>query len=118
MISPNIAKEALTPPMVGSVITLINGRPAFASLAKAAEVLAICIKENNDSCIRAPPDVAKQISALWVFKHSSTAAQNLAPTTEPMEPAMKSNSKAHATTGKPFKVPLITTKASFSPDFF
>ena len=53
--SPSIAYEAVTPPVVGSVRMEMNGRPASARRASAAEILAICISERMPSCIRAPP---------------------------------------------------------------
>src|SRR3546814_1225621 len=59
-ISPSCAKLADTPPIVGCVSTETNGSPRSPSLASAADVLAICISENNDSCMRAPPVALKQ----------------------------------------------------------
>ena len=53
---------AETPPVVGWVNTEMNGKPDSAMRASPAEVLAICINENSPSCIRAPPDDAKQTS--------------------------------------------------------
>src|SRR5690606_283949 len=41
-----------------------------------------------------------------------------APTTLPMEPPMKLNSKALATSGMPLRYPCMTTRASFSPVSF
>ncbi|MNO02006.1 hypothetical protein D3C81_2222910 [compost metagenome] len=55
MMSPSIANDADTPPVVGWVSTEMYGCPASRSLPSAAEVLAICISENRPSCMRAPP---------------------------------------------------------------
>ena len=41
------AKLADTPPMVGSVSTLMNGRPAADSRVSMALVLAICISDSR-----------------------------------------------------------------------
>ena len=45
MISPRVAKLAVTPPMVGWVSTEMKGMPGGASLPSAALVFAICIRE-------------------------------------------------------------------------
>ena len=55
LMSPSVAKLAVTPPVVGLVSTEMNGMPASRSRASAAAVLAICISESSDSCMRAPP---------------------------------------------------------------
>ena len=39
----------------------MKGWPAFPSSAIAAEVFAICIRDSSPSCMRAPPDAAKQM---------------------------------------------------------
>ncbi len=57
--SPSIARLADTPPVVGSVMTEINGKPARARRASAALVLAICISDSSASCMRAPPVAEK-----------------------------------------------------------
>ena len=46
--------------MVGSVKTEINGSFTLLICVNAAEVLAICIRENKPSCIRAPPLAANE----------------------------------------------------------
>src|SRR5690554_1656141 len=53
--SPNIARLAETPPNTGSVNTDRYGSPSRRIRSKAAAVLAICIRENSASCMRAPP---------------------------------------------------------------
>ena len=65
--SPRVAKLAETPPMQGSTITDRYGSPKSESRPNAAEVLAICINDIKDSCIRAPPLQEKQTNGiLWV----------------------------------------------------
>ena len=59
--SPNIAKDAVTPPVVGSVKIDIYGSPAAANWVNFAEVFAICINEKPASIMRAPPDFEIQI---------------------------------------------------------
>ena len=81
----------------------------------AAEVRAICIKDNMPSCIRAPPEAAKQIKGCLSAMAFSAACTKRSPTTVPIEPPMKSNSKAQAIKGIPLSKPCITTKASVSP---
>ena len=58
--SPIIAKLAETPPMVGSVNTVMNGSLRWASSVSEAVVLAICISDSRPSCMRAPPVEVKQ----------------------------------------------------------
>ena len=101
--------------MVGSVNTEINGRRFSVSKCKAALVFVICIKEFKPSCIRAPPEAATQINEQLSATARRTPCTKRSPTTEPMEPPIKRNSKAATTTGRPFMVPFITTKASSSP---
>jgi hypothetical protein len=54
--SPSIAKLAVTPPVVGSVSTEMNGSRARSSRASAADTLAICISDSAPSIMRAPPE--------------------------------------------------------------
>ena len=70
------------------------------------------------SCIRAPPDAAKQIKGCLSLMACSAACTKRSPTTVPIEPPIKSNSKAHVITGMPLSTPCMTTKASVSPVFF
>ena len=114
LISPSMARLAETPPMVGSVITEMKGRPRWRSRPMAALVLAICIREKRDSCMRAPPLAAKHTRAAPWARAASTPRVKRSPTTEPMEPPMNSNSKAAATRSRPLRRPRMTTRASFS----
>ena len=113
-----MAKLAETPPMVGSVSTEMYGRPRSCIFASAAEVFAICIRDISASCIRAPPEAEKQISGQLSSSACSTARTKRAPTTEPIEPPIKENSNAAATTGISCRVPFMTISASFSPVSF
>ena len=88
LMSPSIANDADTPPVVGCVITEMYGNPAARRRASAAEVLAICISENSASCMRAPPVAEKHTSALLSASARSAARVNFSPTTEPIEPPM------------------------------
>src|SRR5579884_226311 len=89
--------------------------PALRRRASAAEVFAICISENRPSCMRAPPLAQKQTSGARSASACSAARVNFSPTTEPIEPPMKANSNAQATSGRPLSCPCMATSASFSP---
>src|SRR5438874_2053215 len=60
--SPRKAKEAATPPVVGSSSTLMYGFCTWRKRASAAEDFAICIREKMASCMRAPPLAEKMIA--------------------------------------------------------
>ncbi|MOA25671.1 hypothetical protein D3C78_1464120 [compost metagenome] len=92
--------------------------PSSRKRAMTAEVLAICIREISASCMRAPPEAAKQISGQRFSRATLAARTKRSPTMEPMEPPMKENSKAQVTTGRPRSRPLMATRASFSPVSF
>ncbi|MCY1276430.1 hypothetical protein D9M70_250950 [compost metagenome] len=89
--------------------------PSSRRRARAAEVLAICIREISASCMRAPPEAEKQTSGQRFSSATLAARTKRAPTTAPMEPPMKLNSKTQATTGRPSSLPLMAISASFSP---
>ena len=55
--SPNIAKDAVVPPNVGSVHSEIKGIFASARRFKKLLIFAICINEKAPSIILAPPDL-------------------------------------------------------------
>ncbi len=97
--SPSIAKLAVTPPVVGSVSTEMNGRRASSSVASAAEIFAICMSESVPSCMRAPPEAEKMINALCSSIARSISRVTFSPTAEPIEPPMKLMSIAAASTG-------------------
>ncbi len=62
MMSPRLAKLAVTPPVVGWVNTLMYSPPRAEKRSMAAEVFAICIRLKMPSCIRAPPLAEKMTS--------------------------------------------------------
>ena len=93
-----MAKLADTPPMVGSVSTEMNGSRRAASSVSAAVVLAICMSDSSPSCMRAPPDAVTHTNGSFCSIATCTPRTKRSPTTEPIEPPMKSNSNAAATT--------------------
>ncbi len=116
--SPMKAKLADTPPMVGSVRIEMKGWRAALNWCSAAVVLAICMSDSSPSCMRAPPVAVKHRNGSPSSQQSCTARTNRSPTTEPIEPPRKPNSKAAATTGTDLTAPCITTSASVSPVSF
>ena len=66
--------------------------------------------------MRAPPEAAKHTKGACRRIASSTAREKRSPTTLPMEPAWKRNSKAVATIGWLRSVPDIAMSASVSPE--
>jgi len=86
--SPCIAKEAETPPVVGSVRMVMKGMLARRSWAIAAEVLAICISERTPSCIRAPPEVQTSTRGIRLSAERRARRAIFSPTTDPIEPPM------------------------------
>jgi hypothetical protein len=115
--SPSIAKEAVTPPNVGSVRTEKYGTPASWSRATAAAVLAICMSEKIPSCILAPPEAEQTIKGARREAARSAARAIFSPTTDPMLPPMNPNSRAPITTGTPSSRPSPTHTASARPVF-
>ncbi len=65
--------------------------------------------------MRAPPVAVKLTNGVFCSTAVSTPRTNRSPTTEPIEPPMKSNSKQAATMGTLITAPPITTSASVSP---
>src|SRR3569833_435991 len=84
--SPSIARLADTPPVVGSDITEMYGKWAWARADYAADVFAICINEYNASCMRAPPLAVKHTNGVRCSMAWSTPRLHLSPTTDPMDP--------------------------------
>ena len=105
-----MAKEAVTPPVVGSTGTEIKGIPASFNLFTAPEVLAICINDRIPSCILAPPELETTTTGIFFSSPLSRALVIFSPTTEPMLPPIKLNSITAILTSIPFifPVPLIT----------
>ena len=108
-----MAKLAVTPPVVGSVSTLIKSCPASWWRFKAAEVFAICIRETIPSCILAPPEQAKRITGSFSFVACSTAWVIFSPTTWPILLIINRASQTPMTAGFPSIMALPVTIASF-----
>ena len=89
IISPSIAKLAVTPPVVGLVSTVIYSKPASSCFPIAALILAICIKEKIPSCILAPPEVVNIINGSFLSVAYSIKDVILSPTTVPILPIIK-----------------------------
>ncbi|OPZ08051.1 MAG: hypothetical protein BWZ10_02724 [candidate division BRC1 bacterium ADurb.BinA364] len=114
--SPSEANDAIVPPVVGFVKTVMNGMRALPSRAAAALVLAICISERMPSCMRAPPPQAMTITGFFSASPRSMARVTFSPTTEPMLPPAKVMSITAALTLKPWISPTPVTHASFRPE--
>ena len=99
--SPSIAKDALTPPYVGSVKSEMKSRPSSFSRPTAWLVFASCMSETQPSCIRAPPDAEITSSGSRRSSASSAAPVIASPTPPPMLPPMKAKSIAATTIGLP-----------------
>ena len=65
--------------------------------------------------MRAPPVAVKLTKGTFCSTAASTPRTKRSPTTEPIEPPMKSNSKQAATSGTLITAPPTTTSASVSP---
>ena len=117
MISPSMAKLAVTPPVVGSVSTLTYKQPASWCLFSAAEVFVICIREWIPSCILAPPEQANIIIGSLSLVAFSTARVIFSPTTFPMLAIIKRPSQTARTTSFPAILAFPVTTASSSPVF-
>src|SRR5215471_4609114 len=113
--SPSIAKDAVTPPVVGSVNTDIYGTFASSMRASAAEILASCIRLIAPSIMRAPREAEMTISGTLESVACSTARVIPSPTTAPMLPPMKAYSMALTITGRPCILPRALRMASGSP---
>ena len=113
--SPSDANEASTPPVVGSVSTLMNGIRASSSRASAATVFASCMSAMVPSCIRAPPEAETMTSGLRSAKARSAARVSFSPTTLPIEPPMNSKSITARTIGIPEIVASPVRTASLCP---
>ena len=116
IMSPSMAKLAVTPPVVGWVITLIYRSPAASCLDIASEVLAICIRENIPSCILAPPDVVKIIRGSLFSVAYSIIRVIFSPTAEHILPIIKLLSITAVATLIELISPVPVITASFNPD--
>ena len=98
MTSPSMAKDAVTPPVVGSASRTKYGTRSSPSRLRAAAVLAICMRERMPSCIRAPPEQVTMRRGVRFRAANSIARVIFSPTTDAMLPPMKANSNTHTTT--------------------
>ena len=117
MISPRLAKLAVTPPVVGWVSTLMYNPPLLEKRSMAALVLAICIRLKMPSCIRAPPLAEKMTRGRRLLVAYSMARVILSPTAVLMLPIKKRLSSTAATQATPPIRPTAVTAASLRPVF-
>ena len=117
MKSPSIAKLAVTPPVVGSVSRLMNSPPASSSRPSAALVLAICISDSVDSCMRAPPELLTISTGSFSSAPASIVRVIFSPTTLPIDPPMNLGSITAIMIGRPLMNPLPQITASRLPVF-
>ena len=89
IISPSMAKEAVTPPVVGSVNTVRYNKPALEWRLTAADILAICIRLIIPSCMRAPPEAVKMTTGNFSVVAYSNKRVIFSPTTMPIDAMMK-----------------------------
>ena len=118
MMSPRLAKLAVTPPVVGWVNTLMYSPPLAEKRSMAALVLAICIRLKMPSCIRAPPLAEKMTSGSFFAAAYSMARVIFSPTAVLMLPIKKRLSSTAATTDTPPMRPTAATAASLRPVFW
>ncbi len=89
MISPNDAKLAMTPAVVGLVRTEMKGRFWQAWRARAPLVLAICMRLSMPSYMRAPPEAETMMTPQRCAVPYSITRVMRSPATEPMVAARK-----------------------------
>ena len=118
MMSPRLAKLAVTPPVVGWVSTLMYSPPLAEKRSMAALVLAICMRLKMPSCIRAPPLAEKMTSGSFLAAAYSMARVTRSPTAVLMLPMKKRLSSTAATTATPPMRPTAVTAASLRPVFW
>ena len=94
----------------------MNGSLASWSIDSAAEILPICISERVPSCIRAPPDAEKMITAALFSNARSISRVIFSPTADPIDPPMNDISIGPAYTRCPPTFPDPETIASGSPE--
>ena len=96
--SPSIAKLAVTPPVVGSVINEMYGIFASSIRASPEDTFANCISEAIPSIIRAPPEAETIINGTFLSSARSTARAMVSPTTAPIDPPINPYSITESTT--------------------
>ena len=113
--SGSVAKDAATPPYVGSVISEMVRMPAWSSWPSAWLVLAICISAMMPSCIRAPPDAVTRISGVRSASAISAACVIASPTALPRLPPRNRKSMIASTAWWPPIEPRAQSTASARP---
>src|SRR5208283_4880475 len=116
--SPSMAKDAVVPPVVGSVITEMYGTLASSMRESEDEIFASCMRLTTPSIMRAPPEAETTISGSFSAVAFSTARVIISPTTAPMEPPMNEYSMTLAMTGLPWSLPRALMTASLRPVSF
>ena len=112
--SPSIANDAVTPPVVGSVRTVMYSRPASLWRLTAPEVFAICMSERIPSCILAPPETVQTTIGSRLSVAYSKARVIFSPVTVPMLPIMNSASMTQRTVLMPSMVHTPQRTDSFA----
>ena len=115
LMSPIVANDAVTPPVVGWVSREMKGSFASESRAKAPQVLAICISESIPSCMRAPDEAETMIMPRFSAMAISMARVIFSPTTEPIDPAKNLKSITAIIARLPSMLRRPQTTASLSP---
>ena len=116
-ISPCMANDAVTPPVVGSVSTVMKGRRAAPKRSTAQDTFAICMSEMRPSCMRAPPEAQNTTTGSRSAMARSIIAATFSPTTCPMEPMKKPDSMTPTAKGSPAMVARPVRTASSRPLF-
>ena len=117
IISPSMAKLAVTPPVVGSVSTGTYKSPASECRFNAADVFAICIRETIPSCILAPPEQQNRMTGRPSSVARSTAQAIFSPITCPMLLIRNLASQMPSTVSSPYILQRPMVTASCSPVF-
>ena len=112
-----MANDAVTPPVVGSVSTVMKGRWAAPRRSTAQDTFAICISETSPSCMRAPPDAQNTMTGRRSAMARSIIAATFSPTACPIEPMKKPDSMTPMAKGSPAMVARPVRTASSSPLF-
>jgi hypothetical protein len=84
-------------------------------LPYAAEVFAICIRENMPSCILAPPEAQKITTGSFCLAALSKSRVTFSPTTDPMLAPINEKSMNPKSAGYPSILPWPVIIASLSP---
>ena len=114
--SPRTANEAKTPPVVGSVRTLMNGHAGRAQPLERARRSWRAASARACPPASAPrPTRRRRSSGTRSASACSAARVTFSPTTAPIEPPMNPKSMTQIATGRPSIVPVPQTAASRMP---